>query len=83
MSVQKNKAGFLVSQPGIDALNALNDMVASKEYHTESSYSANTALHTDNLISFTDKHMMYLQNHLSIDPEQYISNLKLMTRIRR
>lgn len=51
-------------------------------YNTEPSYSANGDKYPDHSMPFVDKHMNYLRTHPSIDPQQYISNLRLMTRIR-
>ncbi|MGB4758958.1 MAG: hypothetical protein WBP26_02785 [Candidatus Saccharimonadales bacterium] len=82
MAASKNRAGFLTSPEGIDTLNTLREMEESDSYYTESSYSANSALYADNLIPFADKHIQYLMTHPNMDPLQYISNLKLMTRVR-
>jgi len=45
---------------------------------TKSTYSANTGLYPDNQMPFRDKHYDYLLNHPGVDPDQYLSNLRLM-----
>jgi hypothetical protein len=42
------------------------------------SYSANTTLYPDGQIPFVEKHMAYLMDHPKLDPEHYLSNLRLM-----
>lgn len=60
----------------------LQDMELDSTYKTEPSYSANAVLHPDHSVSFNEKHMTYLKNHPLLDPEHYLSNLRLTTRIR-
>ncbi len=61
----------------------LSDMEHDSSYKTEPSYSANIILHPDHKITFREKHMAYLKNHPQLNPEHYLSNLRLTTRIRR
>ena len=58
-------------------------MVQDASYNTKPSFSANTERYPDNLIPFIDKHLDYLMTHKSVNPQQYISNLRLMTRLTR
>jgi len=68
---------FLASEDATQVRQQLEDMMTSKAFNTKSMYSP---LHeTDQL--FVDKHMKYLSLHTNINPQQYLSNLKLMTRI--
>jgi len=57
-------------------------MTLDKAYNTDSSYSANSLQYADNLIPFVDKHMNYLNSHPKVEADQYIANIKLMSRIR-
>lgn len=57
-------------------------MVKDPAFNTEPTYSSKIDLYPDNLMPFVDKHMAYLCAHAALDPWHYISNLKLMTRIR-
>jgi hypothetical protein len=82
MPVAKRRTDFFVSEQGIDIKTQLQLMVANDSYNTKSSYSANGDLYSDNMMPFIDKHMNYLGDHPSVDPMQYMSNLRLITRLR-
>ena len=60
----------------------LHGMVSNTAYNTEPTYSANLANYPDHLIPFVEKHLAYLKNHPKLNPEQYLANLRLMTKIR-
>lgn len=60
----------------------LQKIVLDQGYNTTSTYSANETDYPDHLIPFVEKHVAYLKNHPKLDPEQYIANLRLMTKIR-
>lgn len=82
MPTQKKKRDFLTSEEGIWAAQVLNAMVLDDAYKTDPSFCADTDTYPDNLISFPDKHMRYLQNHANTNVEHYVSNLKIMTKLR-
>lgn len=82
MATFKKRQNFFESEEGIEIKRILKNMAADINYNTESSYSADSAAYPDNLIPFVDKHMNYLQMHPSTNPKHYISNLRLMTRIK-
>ena len=71
---------FSMTQQEIE--EALLEMEQDNAYNTKSGYSPNLALHPDNIMSFKDKHLAYLKMHKTTDPNQYLSNLRLMTKIR-
>jgi hypothetical protein len=79
----KVRKDFLDSEEGRDIRRILQSMSEDSSYNTDSSYSANTSQHPDNLISFADKHMNYLSTHPNLKASQYVANIKLMARIRR
>lgn len=83
MATYKSKVDHTAGEEGAKIAQVLDLMVLDDAYMTQPSFSANSEKYTDNLIPFTDKHMAYLRNHPATDPEHYISNLKLMTKIRR
>lgn len=62
-------------------LSALAEMEQNVGFNTASQYSGNTEKHPDNQISFTEKHLDHLKKFPNIDPDQYVMNLRLMTRI--
>lgn len=82
MSTFKKRINFPDSEEGIVTKQKLSMMVSDITYTTESGYNANVLLYPDNDISFVDKHMRYLSEHQNVNPQQYLSNLRLMTRVR-
>lgn len=82
MPTIKKKSDFFESQEGIEIERALREMDADSSFSTESSYSANSIAYPDNLIPFVDKHMNYLKQHQNVNPRHYLSNLRLMTKIK-
>ncbi|HUP26214.1 MAG TPA: hypothetical protein VM124_01040 [Candidatus Limnocylindrales bacterium] len=82
MPTLKKKTNFLQSEAGDKARKALYLMASDDAYNTRASYIADGTDYPDNLIPFVDKHMNYLNTHPSIDVGQYLSNLRLMVRIR-
>lgn len=77
----KRKNDFINSEVGIEAVSFLEMMILDDSYNTEPSYSADTESYPDNLMPFMDKHVNYLYSHPMIDPQLYLSNLRLMSRI--
>ena len=83
MSAYKQKSGYLIdTEEGESIKVKLQAMVGDKIYNTASTYSSNTTLYADNLVSFVEKHMHYLNTHPQLDPRMYLANLRLMTRVR-
>jgi hypothetical protein len=76
------KPKFIDSEDAVEIRAALKQMTVDAKYNTTSTYSANSERYSDNLIPFVDKHMNYLVTHPSINPHQYLANVKLMTRVR-
>ncbi len=81
MPTKRRSSLFADSEEGQAIRKQLELMTDSDNYNTPSSYSARSEIYTDNLIPFTDKHMNYLLDHASVDPNLYVSNLRLMTRL--
>jgi len=75
LSVKK----FLASEEATSLRAELEKMVTSPLFNTKSTYSP-ASLDSDLL--FVDKHMTYLSKHPTTNPQQYLSNLRLMTRLR-
>lgn len=82
MATVKKKVNFFESAAGVDAKAALDAMTADAHYNTPTSYSASAANLSDNQISFTRKHMLYLSKHSDLNPKHYIANLRLITKLR-
>ncbi len=83
MSTMKKKNYLVDSVEGDNIKQELQQMAADQAFNTMSSYSANTKLYANNSITFVEKHMAYLNNNPTVDPNLYLSNLRLMTRVRR
>ena len=82
MPTYRQKAGYLDTEEGIDIEKALQELADNPLYNTVSSYSTDTAQYPDHSRTFVQKHMHYLNIHPKLDALTYISNLRLMTRIR-
>lgn len=82
MPVAKRDSTFWQTDEGLDIHHQLEQMVLDDRYNTASSYSTNGNVYADNLIPFVDKHMNYLRTHPSLDPQHYMANLRLITRLR-
>ncbi len=82
MATFKTRSGFLDSAEGLDIRRRLQFMMADGQYNTESSYSANSQRYPDNVMSFVEKHMSYLNAHPNLDAGMYLANLRLITRVR-
>jgi hypothetical protein len=82
MANVKKRVNFYESETGLYVEQILREMTQSTTYNTASSYSANSDAYPDNSIPFIDKHMSYLNTHPNIDPDHYISNLRLVTKFR-
>lgn len=82
MAVQKRGADYFETEAGREFTNALKEMAHDKAFNTDPSFSANSVAYPDKLIPFVNKHIEYLRTHPSVDPQHYLSNLRLMTRRR-
>lgn len=82
MPTVKSRAGFIDTEKGKEISHKLQLMTIDDSYNTSSSYSANNLLYSDNRMPFVDKHMNYLVNHPLLDPDKYLANIRLATRIR-
>ena len=82
MASQLKRSGYLDTEEGEEVKRKLQLMADSSSYSTTSSYSPNTLLYPDNLVSFVDRHMNYLINHPSLNADEYLSNIRLMTQVR-
>jgi hypothetical protein len=83
MPTVKKRVDFKLTEEGIQTEQELKSMDANLAFNTVASYSANSILHPDHEISFVDKHMKYITEHPSVNVTEYLSNLRLMTRIRK
>lgn len=75
------KARHFTDDQEVRLMTALAEMEKSLNFNTASQYSGNVEKHPDNRISFTEKHLNHLKKFPNIDPDQYVMNLRLMTRV--
>ena len=83
MPTIKKRADFYKSEEGEQVATELRTMVSDSIYMTTPTYSANTTLYPGNVVTFVEKHMKFLSEHQEVNITQYMSNLRLMSRIRR
>jgi len=69
---------FLQSVEGVELRKELIKMTESAQYNTRTMYS----ISNKDGLTFVDKHMKYMSMYPSLNCRQYVSNLKLMTKIR-
>lgn len=67
---------FYASDECISARMALQQLVDNPQFNTDSSY------FSGNELGFVDRHLYYLSTHPTTRLQGYISNLRLMTRIK-
>lgn len=82
MPTIKSRPGFLDTIEGKEIQRKLQLMTDDASYNTESSYTANGTLYPDNLMPFVDKHITYLISHPLLNPNEYLANVRLLTRLR-
>jgi hypothetical protein len=69
---------FLDSEEAKEIRITLNEMMKDPEFNTKSMYSSSAG----GDVLFVDKHMEYLSQHTTLNVDHYLSNLRLMTRVR-
>ena len=69
---------FFESEQGKTLRDELTKMAKSKNYNTNTMYST----YDPNGMSFIDKHMKYMSQYPTLNYNQYVSNLKVMTKIK-
>lgn len=65
-----------------DIVLELQAMLEDDSFHTLSGYSIDTDTYPDHQVPFTENHMNYLKRHPQVNPSHYLSNLRLMLKIR-
>jgi hypothetical protein len=61
-----------------EILLALRKMETDPHLITQSAYRADKEAWPGNSITFADIHLQYLKKHPSLNPKQYLANLRLM-----
>jgi len=82
MAYLQNQFAAASEVPEAELQAALQRMEADATMSTPSSYTPDGTLYPDHVLTFTDKHLLYLKQHSKINAEQYLANLRLKIRIR-
>lgn len=82
MATAKKRENFPDTDEGRMLIAELKAMVKDGQYMTDSTYISNTDAYPNNQLPFIDKHIEYVRTHPSVDIDMYLSNLRLMTKIR-
>jgi len=78
LSPNQYKQQFITSSLAATIKDELEDMEQDAAYYTQTSYSAMQECD----VTFTEKHYTYMSTHPSVKPNEYMSNLRLMTKVR-
>jgi hypothetical protein len=70
---------FFRSEAALKAKGELKLMVDDPNYNTRETFSAKH----EHDMPFVDRHMKYMSEHPKMNPRHYLSNLQLMTKIKR
>ena len=70
------------SEIGTEIRNALIRLEGDPAYITIVSYTSDMEKHPDGVMPFVEKHLLYLHQHPSVNPDHYLSNLRLKLKVR-
>lgn len=65
-----------------EVVEKLQVLLEDETFRTLPGHSIDTELYPDYKIPFIQGHLNYLKKHPQVDPEHYLSNLRLMLKIR-
>jgi len=81
-SSARKKIDMYNSEEGAAIQQSLRDMELDSSLKTEPSYTANVIAYPDMKMPFVESHLAYLTKHSEVEPAHYLSNLRLMLKIR-
>jgi len=81
-SSTRKKIDMYNSEEGAAIRQTLIDMEGDVSLKTEPAYTANITAYPDMKMPFVENHLAYLSKHSEVEPAHYLSNLRLMLRIR-
>jgi hypothetical protein len=67
---------------GSEVMHELQAMLQDNSYRTLPGYSIDSETYPDNNVPFIESHVNYLRKHPQVNPAHYLSNLRLMLKIR-
>lgn len=62
--------------------SALSVMLSDVSLRTDPGYTEDEVLYPDHQAPFIEKHISYLKGHPKVNPKDYLSNLRIMIKIR-
>lgn len=65
-----------------EVLEELQVLLKDKTYNTVPGYSIDTETYPDHSVPFVEDHVNYLRKHPYVNPAHYLSNLRLMLKVR-
>lgn len=65
-----------------EVVQHLKALFEDDAYRTSPGYSIDAETYPDHVVPFIEEHTNYLKRHPQIDPAHYLSNLRLMLKIR-
>ena len=77
--IKSKMKGYMPEQ---EIIKELQSMVENGSYHIEPGHSIDTETYPDSSIPFIESHVLYLSKHPQVDPKHYLSNLRLMLKMR-
>ncbi len=77
----KSKTTIAAFMTELEVRDALTSMLSDQSFKTEPGYT-DEELYPDHQAPFIEKHMAYLKGHPKVNPKDYLSNLRIMTKIR-
>jgi hypothetical protein len=78
--INSRQQAFFDSEVAAVAKTELKLMAKDPRYNTQGTFSAK---YTGHVMPFVERHMKYLSEHPKLDAQHYLSNLKLMTKIKQ
>lgn len=66
----------------LEVTQELQALLKDDSFRTMPGYSADTDTYPDNAVPFVQGHLNYLKRHPQVDPAHYLSNLRLMLKVR-
>lgn len=79
---RRKKINLFDCEEGAEIRRALHQLELDDHYNTQAGQTPNLDNYPDGLIPFTDVHLLYLNRNPQVNPEHYLSNLRLRLRIR-
>lgn len=78
-NIKSRMKNYLQEEEVVTQLQAMADDLS---YRTVPGHSIDTDAYPDNQVPFINVHLRYLSKHPHVDPANYLSNLRLMLKIR-